>query len=49
MKRFFSHFPLFIDAVACGMWRASEIRSAIACSAVVTLLPSGVFITTPRS
>ena len=33
---FFSHFPAFIEAVACGMCRASETSSAMACSAVVT-------------
>jgi len=43
------HCPAFIDAVACGMWRASETISEIACSAVVMVLPPGVFITTmPR-
>jgi hypothetical protein len=49
-KLFLSHLPAFIDAVACGMWRASATSSAIACSAVVTVLPPGVFITTmPRA
>jgi hypothetical protein len=48
-KRDFSHLPFFIDAVACGMERARASIMLIACSAVVTLLPPGVFITTtPR-
>ena len=46
---FFSHLPAFIDGVACGILRATATESAIACSAVVTALPVGVFITTmPR-
>ena len=50
MNFVFSHWPAFIEAVACGMWRASAISSAIACSAVVIVLPPGVFITTmPRA
>ena len=50
VNAFFSHLPAFIEAVACGMWRASAISNAIACSAVVTLLPDGVLMTTtPRS
>ncbi len=50
MNFVFSHWPAFMEAVACGMWRASEMSSAMACSAVVMLLPPGVFITTmPRA
>jgi hypothetical protein len=45
MKRFFSHLPACVDASACGISRASENISAIACSAVVIELPNGVFIT----
>jgi hypothetical protein len=46
---FFSHLPAFIDWLACGIIRASDIKRAMACSAVVTALPVGVFITTmPR-
>jgi len=38
-----------LDALACGILRASAKSSAIACSAVVTALPVGVFMTTiPR-
>jgi hypothetical protein len=45
----FSHLPPRIEATACGIFLASEARSANACSAVVTELPVGVFITTmPR-
>ena len=45
----FSHLPPFIEAVACGMWRASDMRRQSACSAVVTALPLGAFSTmTPR-
>ncbi len=45
MKRFFSHLPAWVDASACGIWRASANISAMACSAVVIELPNGVFIT----
>ena len=50
MKRFFSHLPAWVEALASGIWRASAIISEIACSAVVMALPNGVFITTmPRA
>ena len=43
------HSPARTAAAACGMFRASARSMAMACSAVVTLLPPGVFITTmPR-
>ena len=42
---FFSHLPDFIDAVARGIHRASDIIKLMVCSAVVTELPVGVFIT----
>ena len=45
MKRFFSHLPAWVEASACGIWRASASISVIACSAVVIELPNGVFIT----
>ena len=45
MKRFFSHLPAWVEASACGIWRASANIIAIACSAVVIELPKGVFIT----
>ena len=45
MKRFFSHLPAWVEASACGIWRASASISAMACSAVVIELPNGVFIT----
>src|SRR5579871_4758568 len=45
MKRFFSHLPAWVEASACGIWRASESISVTACSAVVIELPKGVFIT----
>ena len=49
MKRFFSHLPARVERSAAGIWRASASISEIACSAVVTELPNGVFITTtPR-
>ena len=49
MKRFFSHFPAWVDLSASGRSRASANISAIACSAVVIEFPNGVFITTmPR-
>ena len=43
---FFSHLPACVDALACGISRASAIIIAIACSAVVMEFPKGVFITT---
>ena len=46
MKRFFSHLPAWVEASACGIWRASANIMAMACSAVVIELPNGVFITT---
>ena len=50
MKRLFSHLPACVEASAAGMSRASANISAMACSAVVTELPKGVFITmTPRA
>ncbi len=50
MKRFFSHLPALVDALASGIWRASANIMAMACSAVVMALPYGVFITTtPRA
>ncbi len=45
MKRFFSHLPAWVEASACGIWRASASISVMACSAVVIELPNGVFIT----
>ena len=45
MKRFFSHLPAWVEASACGIWRASANIMAMACSAVVIELPNGVFIT----
>ena len=45
MKRFFSHLPACVDALASGIWRASANISATACSAVVIELPKGVFMT----
>ena len=42
--------PARVLAVASGICRASESIMATACSAVVTALPNGVFITTtPRA
>ncbi len=41
----FSHLPAFIEAVACGMCRASDMSRQSACSAVVTALPLGAFST----
>src|SRR3984885_6702723 len=50
MKRFFSHLPALVEADASGIWRASANIMAMACSAVVMVLPCGVFITTtPRA
>ena len=49
MKRPFSHLPPLVEAVAWGILRAMEQSSEKACSAVVMVLPPGVFITTiPR-
>ena len=45
MKRFFSHLPAWVEALAAGSSRASANIRAIACSAVVIELPNGVFIT----
>jgi hypothetical protein len=45
MKSFFGHLPACVSALASGIWRASANIIAIACSAVVMLLPNGVFIT----
>ena len=45
MKSFFGHLPACVPALASGIWRASANIIAIACSAVVMLLPKGVFIT----
>ena len=45
MKRFFSHLPAWVEASACGIWRASANIMAMACSAVVIELPNGVFMT----
>ena len=42
----FSHFPATVEAWAAGIIRASDIIIVMACSAVVTALPKGVFITT---
>ncbi len=50
MKRFFSHLPALVEAEASGICRASANIMAMACSAVVMVLPCGVFITTtPRA
>ena len=50
MKRDFSHPPPRVERSAAGIWRASAIRRAIECSAVVTELPKGAFMTmTPRA
>ena len=45
MKRFFSHLPAWVEALAAGSSRASASISEMACSAVVMELPKGVFIT----
>ena len=50
MKRFFSHFPAWVETSAAAIWRAAANSRAMACSAVVIELPNGVFITTmPRA
>src|SRR4029079_18328121 len=49
MNLFFSHLPALTDVVACGMRRLMAQIIDIVCSAVVTVLPPGVFMTTiPR-
>src|SRR5580658_2079213 len=49
MKRDFSHLPAWVERSAAGSWRASANMRAMACSAVVMELPSGVFMTSmPR-
>jgi hypothetical protein len=45
-KRDFSHLPARVDRSAAGSWRARAIIMAMLCSAVVTELPKGVFMTT---
>ena len=45
-KRDFSHLPLRVERSAAGSWRASASIIAMVCSAVVTELPNGVFMTT---
>ena len=42
----FSHLPAWVEVSAAGIWRASAIIMAMACSAVVIELPNGVFMTT---
>ena len=42
---FFSHLPAFIEAAAWGMFRLRAMSMDRACSAVVTVLPPGVFMT----
>jgi hypothetical protein len=39
MKRFFSHLPAWVEALASGIWRATANIRAMACSAVVMALP----------
>ena len=46
MKRFFSHLPAWVEALASGICRATANIRAMACSAVVMALPNGVFMTT---
>ncbi len=41
----FSHLSVLMEAVAWGTLRAAETIRARACSAVVTVLPKGVFMT----
>src|SRR5215208_8390051 len=49
MNLSFSHLPAFMEAVAWGMRRLIAQIIDIVCSAVVTVLPPGVFMTTmPR-
>ncbi len=45
MKRDFSQAPEWVEALAAGIWRATAIIMAMACSAVVMELPKGVFMT----
>ena len=50
MNRPLSHSPRFIDASAAGTERASASISAMVCSATLTLLAPGAFMTTmPRA
>ena len=50
MKRFFSHFPAWVETSAAPICRAAANNRAMACSAVVIELPNGVFMTTiPRA
>src|SRR3989304_1213611 len=42
----FSHSPFLIEAVAWGIFLARATSMAMACSAVVMVLPPGVFMTT---
>src|SRR5512134_1219014 len=49
MNLSFSHLPALTDVVACGMRRLMAQIIDIVCSAVVTVFPPGVFMTTmPR-
>ena len=41
----FSHLPAWVEAEASGIWRATANIIAMACSAVVIMLPKGVFMT----
>ena len=41
----FSHLPATVDIWACGICLVSDSIIEMACSAVVTALPNGVFIT----
>ena len=43
---FFSHSPRLMEAVAWGIFLARAIIMETACSAVVMVLPPGVFMTT---
>ena len=45
MSFFFSHLPLRVELLACGMRRAMESMRARVCSATEMALPPGVFIT----
>ncbi len=42
---FFSHFPAFVEVLACGTDRAMESIRANVCSATDIAFPPGVFIT----
>ena len=46
MKSLLGHSPAWVRRSAAGIWRASAMIIAIACSAVVIELPNGVFMTT---